>query len=171
MIWSESSTAQRVTAIIPLLIDGSTYTQIAEALNTSREAVAGLIHRARERNELPRTVAAVDKTKGGRATAKRRKVERKKAKPRHAGITNYVALGAPLPPSDIKPLKSNAWKALPGSVPVPLEQRTGCAWPLGDGPFLFCNEPVQEGKSWCPHHFTLGNRPIPTAPRRKPTRA
>jgi len=168
MIWSESSTAQRVTAISPLLIDGSTYQQIAEALNTSREAVAGLIHRARERNELPRAIATADKTKGGRATAKRRKAERKKAKPRHAGITNYVALTAPLLAPDTKPLKGAAWGALPGTTPVPLEQRTGCAWPIGDGPFLFCNAPVKEGRSWCPHHFARGNRPIPTAPGRKP---
>jgi len=162
MIWSDI--AQRDTAVRTLLLDGSTYDQIAAACNISRSTVAGVIHRARERNELPGSLATADKAKGGR----KRATERKKAKPRHAGITSYVALTAPLLAPDTKPLKGAAWGALPGTTPVPLEQRTGCAWPIGDGPFLFCNAPVKEGRSWCPHHFARGNRPIPTAPGRKP---
>jgi len=55
---------------------------------------------------------------------------------------------------------------LPGSDPVPLSECTGCRWPLGDSPFLFCNMPVTEGElvtgrrpMWCDAHSKIGYRP------------
>lgn len=50
-------------------------------------------------------------------------------------------------------ISQKAWDALPGSSPVPLEQRTGCKWPIGQhSPFLFCNAPTGEKGRYCPHH-------------------
>lgn len=57
---------------------------------------------------------------------------------------------------DSRFLRSEAWLPLPGSVPVPLETRTGCCWPCSDTtPHLFCNEPVPSGskRPYCPDHL------------------
>jgi hypothetical protein len=33
--------------------------------------------------------------------------------------------------------------------------RTTCRFPKGDGPFLFCGQPVKEGSSYCPHCHSM----------------
>ena len=51
-----------------------------------------------------------------------------------------------------KRFTGNAWEPLPGSKPVPLMERTGCAWSVSDGStHLFCNEPTADGP-YCPTH-------------------
>lgn len=45
---------------------------------------------------------------------------------------------------------------------IPLEQLRSntCRFPHGDGPYLFCGDPVQPGSSYCPHHHECCcNRP------------
>ncbi len=57
---------------------------------------------------------------------------------------------------DSKLLASPCWDALPGSTPVSLESRTGCAWPTTrDKPHLFCNLPRLPGKPYCDHHHSI----------------
>ncbi|GGA64778.1 GcrA family cell cycle regulator [Pelagibacterium lentulum] len=60
------------------------------------------------------------------------------------------------PDSDgMKLLSKDAWEPLPGTNPVPLEDVTGCRWPLGeirDGTFCMCNAPKVEGSSYCATH-------------------
>ncbi len=36
---------------------------------------------------------------------------------------------------------------------------TGCRYPEGNGPFLFCNGPQRQGSSYCEPHFSLCLRP------------
>lgn len=64
--------------------------------------------------------------------------------------------------TDPRPLRSEAWRALPGSAPAALEAHTdGCRWPIDTPgrPARFCNEPVEAGAVYCPVHRALGMRP------------
>lgn len=55
---------------------------------------------------------------------------------------------------DKKPLSSPAWSPLPGSVPVGLMERTGCAFPCcKDSPYVFCDLPTVPGKAYCEGHM------------------
>jgi hypothetical protein len=59
------------------------------------------------------------------------------------------------PQQESRYLRSDAWKALPGSQPVPLDLRTGCHWPLGDRhPFDFCNQEISTGV-YCAQHNAI----------------
>jgi hypothetical protein len=61
--------------------------------------------------------------------------------------------GALVPDSRL--LSSPVWQPLPGTTPVSLEHRTGCAWPVTRAsPHLFCNEPKVRG-SYCQHHHSI----------------
>lgn len=169
MKWTRRTADQKAQAVKDLLGEGATYSEIARALGTSREAVAGVCYR--RRLESQRRWGVNRKKENTAVTREKAKRARQGPRLRHAGLDRYVALDAPPATVDSKPLFSAAWVALEGSTPVPLDQRTGCAWPLGDGhPFLFCNDPVQDGKSWCATHFALGNRPVTvgTSARRPP---
>ena len=63
------------------------------------------------------------------------------------------------------PALTDAWRALPGTDPRPVEQHRGdaeCRWPIGTStPFRFCCAPVQPGKVYRPAHAELGLRPAP----------
>lgn len=62
--------------------------------------------------------------------------------------------GALMPDSRL--LTSPCWDPLPGTTPVALEDRTGCAWPVTrDSPHLFCNGPKMPGKPYCRHHHSI----------------
>lgn len=70
------------------------------------------------------------------------------------------SIDGPVMVGDFRFIKSEAWKALEGSNPVPLVdlQRHQCAWPIGpDHPFLFCALATAEGSRYCPTHRYLSN--------------
>lgn len=140
MTWASLTTEQRAVEVKDLVeVQGRTYSQAAKKLGTTPGAIAGVV----DRNGI--------KSSSG-ANGQPRK---------HAGFNKFVALSIPPDVVDSTPLKPGAWDALPGSSPVPLADRTGCAWPLGDGhPFLFCNLPTDPGRHWCQAHFVMGNRPV-----------
>ena len=57
-------------------------------------------------------------------------------------------------PSDSRYLRSEAWQALPGSTPVTLDKRSGCAWPIGaPSPQHFCNEAKTGKTAYCEAHL------------------
>jgi hypothetical protein len=171
MTWATLTATQKADAVRPLVEDqGKSYREAAAILGTTRLAVAGVIERnglrassgLKAKRPSPEHLEKKARRAKGGTTAtiqeKARKARTAAAAKPHAGLTAYVSLGEPEPAVILKP---GAWTPLPGSTPVPLDLRTGCAWPVSvDSPWLFCNDPVQEGKSWCPHHFTLGNRPV-----------
>lgn len=97
------------------------------------------------------------RSKGGQTAVLQEKTRR--ARKAHAGLPAFVSLDVPTDPT---PLRARAWQPLPGTTPVPLADRTGCAWPTDspDGRTLFCNAPLHDKHSWCERHFTLGNRPV-----------
>lgn len=174
--WTQLTSEQKADAVRPLLErDGLSYGQAAQALGTTRVAIAGVVSRAKDRNQpiqhayIERQTIARKKRTDNQVIAQKaaaaRKVERAKAKPRpkkpHQGFVRFVGAGEP---ADAAPIKASAWDALEGSTPVSLEHRTGCAWPVekpvGTGTTLFCNLPEQEGKSWCPTHYAMGARVV-----------
>lgn len=75
------------------------------------------------------------------------------AQPRPQSI--LAARNGTVASQDSRFLKGDAWAPLPGTTPVPLDQRTGCHWPLGDRhPFAFCNDPISTGV-YCAAHNTM----------------
>lgn len=66
--------------------------------------------------------------------------------------------------ADVRYLRGQAWKPLPGTTPVPLEglgqakRDNQCHWPLGEAPFLFCGAHAEEGKTYCDTHQHLSTR-------------
>lgn len=64
--------------------------------------------------------------------------------------------GPPALEEEPLPIRSEVWRALPGTHPVALTDRTGCHWPIGDGaPFLMCNEQISDGV-YCATHNRIG---------------
>lgn len=71
------------------------------------------------------------------------------------GVRSPMGTANAAPPAlPLSEPRAAAFKPLPGSVPVGLLDRTGCAWPVGEGPTLFCNAP-KAGKSYCAAHETV----------------
>lgn len=66
------------------------------------------------------------------------------------------------PPADARPYhpSGSAWDPLPGSTPVSFADNTGCKWPCGPSPFLFCNEPRAGQAPYCEHHATISKSRI-----------
>lgn len=60
---------------------------------------------------------------------------------------------------DSRLLSSPVWTPLPGTTPVDLEHRKGCAWPVTKSPpHLFCNAEPMPGKPYCDHHHSIYKR-------------
>ena len=183
MTWADLNPDQRRSRVRELIHAGATYAETAQALRTTRTAVAGVVYRARsqgerirrpiEREDPPPMKPTGSRSKGGKTAVLQEKMRR--ARKAHAGLTTFVPLDVPTDPT---PLRASAWQPLPGTTPVPLADRTGCAWPTDspDGRTLFCNAPTDDKHSWCARHFALGNRPVVVgtpkrvAPKPKPKR-
>lgn len=57
-----------------------------------------------------------------------------------AGLTGGIVFGHVTPEkAEPKLPHKDRFTPLPGSNPVNLLERTGCAWPVGENPTLFCN--------------------------------
>jgi len=75
-------------------------------------------------------------------------------KPQNVTKARDAAL-APVAKPESRFMKAQAY-AVPGSTPVPLEKRTGCAWPVTErSPHLFCNEAIPDGHKlpYCADHL------------------
>lgn len=64
-----------------------------------------------------------------------------------------VGMGSP----SVALLRSKAWRALPGTSPVPLVdlERGMCRWPIGDKPVLFCGCATKDEATYCPTHHVM----------------
>jgi hypothetical protein len=63
----------------------------------------------------------------------------------------------------IKPARrfEAAFQALPGApAPVALADNTGCKWPIGDEPILFCGCATETGR-YCPTHERMSGTRLP----------
>lgn len=133
-------TDERTETARSMWIGGYSAGQVAVALGegSTRNGVIGKMHRLGLEKRSKSSQSSVGR--------RQRAVERDK---RRSAI--------PLPPR-LKLAAGQAWKALPGSTPVPLEElsRSGCRWPIGDeAPFLFCSEPSVLGRHYCEAHCSM----------------
>lgn len=160
--WPEAHVEQ----LRALWAEGKTATEIAMALGNgfTRNAVIGKVHRlklARRRRDgvqssirleaLARKLQAPPRVSPGRGTPR---------DPKPLAMQHRIAVRkAPVDvdASELKILKSDAWKPLPDTVPLGLEQleRHQCRWPIGDGPILFCGCDRGEHHAYCDAHARL----------------
>ena len=155
--WRDLTYAEKIAAVRPLIAVGYSYSKIAEALNCSRQAVAGVINRARKHNEpgFPRkvqpTVRMAHGAKGARGAAIRYRLEsaRESARLRDVPVPEFVT------PDDV-------FRPLPGSVPCHLIEASPdrCVWPVdgiaGTGT-LVCGADRECG-SYCAEHHAVAYR-------------
>lgn len=76
----------------------------------------------------------------------------------------------PSRPADFGTLFDIANAPLPAdflSIPFEKLDASVCHYPRGDGPFVYCGQPVKEGSSYCPYcHSLCYQRPQPPSDRR-----
>lgn len=165
--WRALNAKEKAAAVRAELSKGASYSQAAEALGTNRNGIASVVNRAATRaGETP--ITATNRPR--RSIPKPPKP--KKTTPSKNGY-NVFPKRPPLDPTegeppedDRPPVKANAWDALPGSSPVKVEHHhSACRWPIGENPFLFCNEPTAEEHRYCPTHARLGRRDLPPKKR------
>lgn len=149
--------------LIQLWGEGKSATEISSQLghDITRSAVLGKVHRLK----LPKRVEG----KGGgprpmspealKFRAAQRKVQQRIQKERAvSGISMKIKAKAEVPEFevDMEALKTPAWDALPGTIPIALHEMpsTGqCRWPIGQAsPFMFCGCATVEGSSYCATH-------------------
>lgn len=174
MNWTDLSSIQKSEQAVQMTeVNGYTYSQAAQALGTTRTAVAGAIDRARMRAgnpprppRPPRTTPENRKPSKAGTTAKLRgstAIAQEKARRARAKALAITELDPPAEEATTgrRLLASEIWQPLPGSTPVGLMERTGCTWAVSENPTMFCNEPGVDARfHWCPTHYAIGNRPI-----------
>ena len=130
-IWPEAKT----DILRALWASGVTCAQIGKTMGITRNAVIGKVHR------LKMQLRRVSPVKRATPTTK----HARKAPPSLPTIMAHKAPRLPKPRPEPIP-------APVGMAGVGLFDRTGCAYPINDGPgFLFCNH-VTGGGSYCQYH-------------------
>lgn len=134
-------TIEQIDALRAMWAAGKTCEQIGMALHRSRSMIAGKVRRLNLERRTPAHSANIrwantprapkQKTGGFRLTDR--------TKPHHRRA-----------PSKLAVLEA------PGSVPVPLTERTGCCYPTSEeSPHLFCNAAVEGERSYCEFHHRI----------------
>lgn len=153
-VWTEDVVAK----VADMLAAGSTSSQIAAEIQTTRQSVMSKVHRD------PKLKAIGFKNPSGfqighkinqkrdrrAAPAKPKTFRQKRTSPRIEGFV------VPAKKAEVKPVPTLAPDLEFRCEPVPMMEMTGCKWPVDgvDGVTLFCNEPpTQTAKSsYCEHH-------------------
>lgn len=120
--------------------DGLSMGQIAAQFGITRQVVAGIIHRNRDKFE-------------SRRDANGKKPATQKANQRRSAF-HAVNVGQEQAPaiSAIEAMQYDASRLLASKDLLDLRS-CDCRWPLNDGaPFLFCAEEVTTGSAYCAHH-------------------
>ena len=173
--WSDMTPAQKYETVTELFgRQRMSAMMTARALGISRNAVIAAVHRAMAMGYKIDTRGARKTLRGNRTgnnqyTNKPRvpkpKPAPKATKPRPRRSTIWLGFNHDpryTPETGEQPAspRQGAFDPLAGTTPAPLEARRGCAWPVGNGaPFMFCDAPVKEGRSWCPAHDAMGHIP------------
>jgi transposase-like protein len=162
--WTSLSAEQKAALVRRSIeTDGLSYAEAAKRHGTTRVAIAGVVSRARDRGERMHkpVLTRKPKNRSNDAITRQKAAKAKVVKQKHQGFAKFVALAIPVEAVDSAPLKPGAWAPLPESQPVPLVNRTGCAWPVEvEGKTLFCNLPHLTHAHWCPAHVITGTRPV-----------
>jgi len=149
--WTVERTAQLKT----LWSEGRSCSEIGRVLKVSRNAVIGKVHRLDLRRPPASPAAYQRKSAKFKAPAK--------AIPRLITSGNgAIAIDDVGPPAPVlPPIPGSAFKALPGTTPLPFEHRpaNGCRWPIDDTDGisrLSCCAPREGEHNYCPTHRALG---------------
>lgn len=138
-------TPERIGTLTNLWIAGWTAGKIAQVLGgTTRNAVIGKAHRLKLAQGEPR-LRPLPKT-----------MPPKPAKSIRIEASRAARIHQPVKTKEAPALIGDIWAALPGSTPVPMSEMTGCKWPIGDRPMLFCNEPLDGDARYCSRHMPIG---------------
>lgn len=171
MIWNEASPDEKREAVrAAIQVQGLSYGQAVKALDApGRNAIAGVVERSKKTaNPIVTTAPAKLAQQRRSASEARKKKAPKPARPKHQGFNQLVPLG---PPVDlpVRTISAKAWTALPGSSPIAIEDhKEGCRWPINDDlPFLYCNEALHEGSSYCAAHHKMSFRELPPKTKRR----
>jgi GcrA cell cycle regulator len=149
--WSDDQCAELTT----LLASGMVYRLIAEALNEkfgtahTKNAVVGKVQRL---NLTP-------PNKPKRPPYVRKPRERKRE---YASVRIVRANSNSNAMRVIKSvvLEQHKLRCVEIECITPFEEVTGCRYPVGDGPFLFCNASQADGSSYClSHHMLCREKP------------
>lgn len=168
--WQALTAAEKTAEVRQAMAEGKSYAQTAEALGTSRVAIAGVVERSRRSPDPIRSSSGLKNQKKGEAggktwaAAKAAKKARARTKPKHAGFHKFVALAIPEDAIERTPARQDVWEALPGSSPVAIadHHEGACRWPCGENrPFFYCNEPVKADSPYCSIHSALAFREPP----------
>ncbi len=178
LTWAQMDRDERVAYF--LSHKKMTYTQMAEALSTTRSAVAGAMQRAgiKKKGTIPNNEkVAINRAKHlERNRLYRQRVRDKKFRPLpHDGITSVPQVyethtSAPPRPKPVGPYR-------PLRIPFVDRKRTQCAWGLWPnnlsardvppGDLVVCGMSVSSSKhDWCAHHIAIGVQPRPVRVRR-----
>lgn len=146
-MWTE----EQVNILQSMLTEEKTAGKIARALNVSRNAVLGKIHRHPELREL----------------AARRYT--RKSTPPKPRISPKAWLKKPVGNTDFKTLPESRDDLVTVGVPLLRLSRGMCWWAVNEADkgelHLFCGAPTLEGARYCPHHAAMRNKPLPVRKR------
>lgn len=140
-------------------VEGLSMGEIASRMRTTRQTIAGIIHRNRELFESRRDANGkkprekrTTKPREPIVTASQQANQRRKAF--HAvKVAEEAAIAPPsFPEPEIDGKEYDAIR-LPLAKDLLALGNCDCRWPLNDGgPFLFCAEEVVDGSVYCRHH-------------------
>lgn len=149
-------TPEAVDALKALWMDGLSCSVIGARIGATRNAVIGKVHRL----DLPkrRTLVSQKRKRDTRPKYSQRITPRLAVKRSGNGHHTYVHRRKEQEAPVIR---------VPVVLPEPASldltiltlQPGQCRWAHGDGPFLFCGHPTDEGMSYCPHHYARTIQP------------
>ncbi len=167
--WSETTPAEKRSAVKALILKGVGYTRIAEDLGApNRHCVAGVVSRLRDIGELPPAPSKQETgASGGAVVRAKAKDRRDRTAGLHAGnIANKVESRKSDPGMAVTISRAAAFEPLPNLTPINFAGNHGCRWPVDglDGPgLLACGAPKEPEHVYCAAHRRLAY--VPRQPR------
>lgn len=190
--WSHMTTEERAeTARFYIKEKGWTYSELANYLGVTRNAIAGMcsrngIKRTTNLNPAPRVrpvnpnnvvpFPVAQRPEEGLADmakkirAKRKLNDQSMVIVRMAGRKEDNDNGQF---RDFRPLNADIWRPLEKTTPVHFQntKTLQCRWPVSEDNHWCCGEPVKEGKPYCPTHSAIAFRPAPAITVKKSRKA
>lgn len=191
MNWDDMNKGERAALVREYLTEkGWSYGQLASYLNVTRNTIAGICNRngikigsrqkvvvlpsevppvqpsnvvpfpVRPASDREEAVADMVKKAAAKLKAKRKMSAQSSA---HLTVTHRALDLESVYIRDPRPLRSEYWQPLPGSIPVSFEDANSrhCRWPVSEDNKLCCGNHVKEGKVYCPTHCEVAYRPAP----------
>lgn len=141
-------TKEREETLAKLWAEGSSCRQIAESLgDTTRNACIGKINRLGLSKPLVKKPFVKKKRAAKRSSASHDQIIHRIV--RVNGNSNHMRRMETIQRDQYR------LRCVEIECTTIFEDLTGCRYPVGDGPFLFCNGPQVEGNSYCRSHAAL----------------